>query len=201
MGVQAKITSTIEEYLALEEQSLTRHEYHNGEILAMSGGTPKHSLIGSNTITELNLAKRKNGRKCRTYGSDARIFIDSVNHFVYPDAMIVCGKSEFSKKDKNSFTNPLLIVEVLSESTANYDRGEKFRKYRTLPSFREYVLIDQYQPVVDVLFRSDENYWKIISYIGLEKEVYINTLDCSIKMSDIYRDVEGLSEPELQLPF
>ncbi len=192
---------TIKEYLAFEEETLMKHEFHNGEVLAMSGGTLNHSTLSGNMLNMVLNDIRKTGKGCRPFNGDVRIYFPLLNSFVYPDLSVVCGNIETSEQDKNAIINPGLIVEVLSESTEKYDRSGKFRKYRSLPSFREYVLIDQYQPVVDVLFRSDENYWKIISYIGLEKEVYINTLDCSIKMSDIYRDVEGLSEPELQLPF
>ena len=200
MGAEAKSTyTTIAEYLENEEKSLEKHEFHNGEVLAMSGGTINHSLIGSNITGELRNAVR--GKGCKTFNSDAKVYIDTLNHFVYPDATVVCGKVETSEKDANALSNPLLVVEVLSESTGDYDRGEMFRKYRTLTSFREYVLIDQYQPIVDVLYRMEDNSWKMVTIIGLDKTVYLNSLECELKMSDIYLDVEDLKEPMMQLDF
>ena len=95
--------------------------------------------------------------------------------------------------------NPILIVEVLSKSTESYDRGDKFHKYCSLPSFREYVLIDQYKPVIDILYREDASYWKMITTIGLDKSIYLNTIDAHIALADIYRNTQNLAVPQFKL--
>jgi Uma2 family endonuclease len=135
---------------------------------------------------------------CPRYG-DVRIFIEQAASFVYPDGMVICGPIETAADDKNSVVNPLLVVEVLSKSTESYDRGDKFHKYCSLPSFREYVLIDQYKPVIDVLYREDAAYWKMSTTIGLDKSIYLNTLGSEIPLSDIYRDTRDLAPPPFRL--
>jgi Uma2 family endonuclease len=144
MGEPQLKTYSIEEYLKLEEQADFRNEYRDGEIIAMSGGTINHGLIGSNTNALLNPLAARNG--CIAFHNDVRVYLDNANSFIYPDAMIVCGDIETSPHDKNAVINPVLVVEVLSKSTESYDRGEKFRWYRSLPSFQEYVLIDSESP-------------------------------------------------------
>jgi Uma2 family endonuclease len=190
---------TIQEYLLLEEQSEIKNEFDHGEIVAMSGGTLNHGIIGNNINTELSNAVREKELECVTINGDVRVFIEKADSFVYPDGMVVCGEIETFEKDEHSVINPLLIIEVLSKSTGSYDRGDKFHKYCSLPSFREYVLIDQYKPVIDVLYREDASYWKMVTTIGLDKSIYLNTLDCYIKMSDIYRNAQKLASPQFRL--
>ncbi|MEO0474226.1 MAG: Uma2 family endonuclease, partial [Bacteroidota bacterium] len=113
-------------------------------MFAMAGGTLNHSKLGSNIMAQLINRESTNG--CSSFNGDAKIRVDSGNRFVYPDALVVCGEIESSQYDPNSITNPILVVEVLSDSTEKYDQGEKFRIYRNLPSFKEYVLIDQKRP-------------------------------------------------------
>lgn len=190
---------TIQEYLLLEEQSEIKNEFAHGEIVAMSGGTLNHGIIGNNINTELSNAVREKALECVTINGDVRVFIEKADSFVYPDGMVVCGEIETFEKDEHSVINPLLIIEVLSKSTESYDRGDKFHKYCSLPSFREYVLIDQYKPVIDVLYREDASYWKMVTTIGLDKSIYLNTLDCYIRMSDIYRNAQKLASPQFRL--
>lgn len=181
---------TIEEYLAFEAGAEIRHEYHQGEIFAMAGGTLNHSILGTNMLTELNLLGRRNG--CTTFNGDMRIRIDSQNRFLYPEASVVCGPVETSNFDADSIINPILIVEVLSESTEAYDRGEKFFLYRELTSLQEYVLISQDKAMVEVFLRKGEGIWEMRPYTGLDGEVALSSLNAQILMSDVYRNVEGL---------
>lgn len=192
-------TYTIDEYLLLEDQSDIKNEYEYGQIKAMSGGTLNHGIISNNINTELSNVIRTNKSGCIPINGDVRIFIETAESFVYPDGMVICGEIESSEKDSNSVINPMLIVEVLSKSTESYDRGDKFHKYCSLPSFREYVLIDQYKPVIDILYKADSSYWKMTTTIGIDKSIYLNTLDCQIKMSDIYRNAQGLVAPQFKL--
>ena len=144
---------TIEEYLLREEAAEYKSEYAGGKVQAMSGGSIDHSIIGSNINAALNNAISSQELDCIAFNSEIRIFIEEANSFVYPDAMVTCEKIKTYSEDQHSVINPMLIVEVLSDSTERYDRGDKFHKYCSLPAFREYVLIDQHKPVVDVLYR------------------------------------------------
>ena len=190
---------TIEEYVIFEDQSDVKNEYEHGKVTAMSGGTLNHGIISNNTNTELSNLVREKKSNCVPINGDVRIFIEKAESFVYPDGMVICGEIETSQRDKNAVINPMLIVEVLSKSTESYDRGDKFHKYCSLPSFREYALIDQSKPVIDILYKEDSSYWKMTTTIGIEKSIYLNTLDCHIKMSDIYRNTQNLAAPQFKL--
>lgn len=183
---------SIEEYLALEAQAEERHEYEAGRIHAMSGGSINHSIMGGNIITALNNSLKDSN--CIALNGDACLWIDHAHSFVYPDAMVICGEIQAAEKDPHAVVNPVLIVEVLSKSTVGYDRGDKFHKYCSLPSFQEYVLIDQHKPVVDVLFR-EPGYWKVTTTIGLDKSISLGSLGFDIPLSAIYRNVQDLGEP------
>ena len=194
-------THSIDDYLKLEAQSSIKSEYEHGRIIAMSGDTLNHGIIGNNINTALNLGLRNGEKSCIPINGDVRIWIEQANSFVYPDAMVICGKPETYKKDANSILNPVLVVKVLSKSTESYDRGDKFHKYCSLPSFKEYVLIDQNKPVIDTLYKEDRNYWKMTTTIGLENAIYLHTINLSIALSDIYRNTQKLGNPQFKLDF
>ncbi len=183
---------TIEEYLRLEEQATERHEYENGLILEMSGGTINHSAICSNVGYALESAVRKNGSGCRVYNSDLRIRIEKVDSFVYPDVAISCGKIERALTDIESLINPIVVVEVLSKSTEGYDYGEKFQKYMTLDTLQEYVLVNQYRPIVQVFNRQNAEMWGTKVLKGLEAVLHLQSLDLDISLADIYYNIQGL---------
>lgn len=197
MQEQEKLESyiSIDDYLTQEIVSESKHEYSKGKIIALSGGSVNHSIISLNTNTALSNLISKKQLNCTPFNSDLKLYIDTAQSFVYPDGMVVCGDIETSPKDRHAIINPILIIEVLSKSTAYYDRGEKFRKYCSLPSFKEYILIDQYKPVVDILYRAEPSYWKMTTTIGLDKNLFINTLDAQIAMSSIYQRVINLENP------
>ena len=142
MQTQTKITYTPEEYLAIEIASETRHEYINGEIISMAGGTPEHNEIASilNATFRINLR----GQPYSIFIADQRLWISDKKLYTYPDVMIIQRPIQLQGSRKDTVTNPLLIAEVLSQSTKSYDKQEKFAAYRTIPSFQEYLLIDQY---------------------------------------------------------
>lgn len=197
MAVRKTSGLSIAEYLAFEARSETKHEYERGQILAMSGGTINHGLIGGKvyrTLAEL-LERVKKG--CTAFNSDVKVYIQSVDSFVYSDTMVVCGPLETADVDPDSITNPILVVEVLSKSTAGYDRGDKFFKYRQLPSLREYVLIDQYQPVVESFFKREAGVWEISRAEGLDQTFPIKSLDLSLTLADLYADVT-FPDPETE---
>ena len=177
---------TFDQYLLMEEEAEYKSEYHEGKILKMSGGTARHSGIAQNTGTAISNELRKNNKKCRVYNSDLKVRIELRNRGVYPDLSVVCNQLEYYKNRKDIYLNPLLIVEVLSKSTKNYDSGEKFRLYRTLPSFKEYLLIYQDQPKIEAWHKMEENVWQITNVAGLDQTLPLYSLDCEILLSDIY---------------
>ncbi|RMG61068.1 MAG: Uma2 family endonuclease, partial [Bacteroidetes bacterium] len=144
MGAE-KLSHTLSyaDYLDLQRTSETKYEYHDGFVVAMAGGSPEHGLIGMNMGSEVRSAIKSGQKPCRVFSSDVRIRVDVANRAFYPDLSVVCGDLIRSETDAQALTNPILIVEVLSESTEGYDRGEKFSYYRQLPSLQEYVLISQ----------------------------------------------------------
>ena len=183
---------TIEEYLELEEKSEVRHEYEDGEILEISANTIEHATISAN-LGQLILnhidTKKIN---CRAFFGDAKVRIEKANSFVYPDAMVVCGEITRSKSDKNSIINPVLIIEILSDSTQGYDRGEKFHKYMSLNSFKEYVLINQQKAEVDIFFKTDEKLWQMQTVRRLKNKIILQSINCELEMKDIYKNIPEL---------
>lgn len=192
---------SIETYLNLLEESVVKLEYNNGSIVSMAGGTINHGILGNNINTHINNVLISSGNKCLSLNNDIKVFIETANSFVFPDGMVVCGEMEHPTHDANAITNPVLVIEVLSDSTANYDRGEKFRKYCSLPSFKEYVLIDQHQPIIDILYRAKKTTWEMNTIIGLDKSIYLKSIDAEIKMEDIYRNTIDLKDPPFMLDF
>lgn len=182
-----------EAYLALEAEADTKHEYHDGFIVAMAGGTPVHSQIGANATTALNVVLQKEAKPCITFNSDLKIHIEAVNRTFYPDASVACESPVYSDKDPNALTNPILIIEVLSDSTAAFDRGLKFSHYRQLPSLQEYVLISQEEAMVDTYYRVEENLWEIRTITGFSASVELKSIGITVQMSDIYRLVPGIA--------
>jgi len=188
-----------EEYFELEENALEKYEYYDGEIWAMSGGSFRHSRLCSNINYELN-GKARNRKDYVSLESNLKISIQKYSHYVYPDASVLCGKPIFEENRTDIILNPLLIVEVLSPSTENYDRTKKFDKYRSLPSFKEYVLIAQDLMRVEVFFRQDESHWFYTVYTQASDLVMLRSLDCDILLADIYDKVELEEKLEDETP-
>ena len=188
---------SIAEYLQKESTSKERHEYQNGWIINMAGGSYNHSKIIGNTMGQLNrLLETSN---CAEFDSNLKVYIDSSNAFVYPDTMVICGQPEFYENRKDIITNPMLIIEVLSPSTASYDRSEKFIQYRSLPSFKEYVLIASDRPLVETFYREDDTYWRISSAIGLESNIHLYSINHTIPLKAIYRKTIDLQNVQTRL--
>lgn len=187
MKAQQLPNLSVEEYIQLERDSSARYEYHDGKIYALAGGTLNHGLICGNAYSSMRNALEKKGSACLPCTSEVKLHIGETNSFVYPDAMVICGEIEPAPEDQNAVVNPILIVEVLSESTAEYDRGDKFYLYRQIPGFREYVLIEQKKHVVDVHFKSDNSdLWRITRHEGLDKKIKLHSLGIEITMEALY---------------
>lgn len=176
---------TIEKYLDYEEQTGIRHEYIDGEIYAMSGGTGNHSRIMMNAATEINIQLRKSN--CYVNSSDMRVKI-SETKYVYPDFNVVCGDAEFADDNRTMLTNPILVADVLSPSSAAYDTGLKSELYCSLPSLNAYLLIDQ-QRIFVQLYTLQEDGWLLQEFKSLDDEIQLGTIDCTLPLSEIYRGI------------
>ncbi|MEI6043304.1 MAG: Uma2 family endonuclease [Chloroflexota bacterium] len=187
---------SVEEYLALEAESLEKHEYYRGQLYQMSGGSPEHALIASNTIIALGLALRD--KSCQVYSGDVLIKVDTRSHYTYADASVVCGRPAYEQiKNNRMLTNPALIVEVLSPSTQNYGRGTKFQLYKALTSFQDYLLIDSREIYVQHYRKLDSNTWQEKTYQVLEQIIPLENLNLHLTLEDLYRNVEFEPEPEI----
>ena len=185
---------TPEEYLGLEEKSEIRHEYCNGEIVEMTGGTTNHNRIIINLVAFLKFALRDG--KTSLFTSDVRLWIPASRCYTYPDVQIICGEIAYPENRQDTVTNPSAIVEVLSKSTRNYDKGDKFQFYRSIPTFREYVTIDQYSLCVEQYIKKEDGKW-LISYLESEESVLsLSAVKFDISLKDLYEGVKFEEEGE-----
>ncbi|MEL6866017.1 MAG: Uma2 family endonuclease [Bacteroidota bacterium] len=185
---------SVKEYIHQERESGTKYEYHNGEIFALAGGIFNHGKLCGNIYSELRSHIKHQSKNCSAFTGEIKLHIQQRNAYVYPNAMVICGAVETAAEDKNAVTNPIVIVEVLSKSTADYDRGDKFHFYRQIPSLREYVLIEQDKAVVDVYFKQEgTDLWRISRFEGLEQRMVLNALGIQISMRELYYDIAELS--------
>ena len=180
---------TLQEYLAREAQSPQKNEFYNGQIIQMPGSKANHNEIAMNIGYSLKLAVKPLPTKYRFFNSDQKIYIEPENIAVYPDVLVVCEVPEFWNKREDLIVNPLLIVEVLSRSTRKYDRGDKFMLYQLLPSFKEYVLIEQNKPSVESWFQQSDKTWNKLVVNGLENTIPLRTLGVTIALEDIYENI------------
>ena len=176
-------------YVAAEEQSDTRHEFLRGEVLAMAGGTPEHAALAMAIGVALSNALA--GRPCRVYGADLRVRIEATDLSTYPDVTVVCGKLERATDDANAATNPVLVVEVLSDGTEAYDRGEKFAHYRRLPSLREYLLVSQRERRLELYRKNDAGQWVLFEAGPGERLTLASVPGVALAADDVYRDPLG----------
>jgi Uma2 family endonuclease len=178
-----------EEYLALERESIERHEYFDGEIFLMTGSSLNHAAIAGNISAALHA--RLKGRDCRALQSDMRVYIPKTGLYTYPDVLVVCGKPQLlPDAHLDTVTNPVLIVEVLSSSTEGYDKGVKFDNYRSLESLREYLLISQDSKKAIRYTKQADGSWILMDFIGDATEIELVSIECVLTMDDIYDKVE-----------
>lgn len=181
-----KIEGTVspEEYLKFERNSEEKHELIYGEIIAMTGASRKHNIILGNLFSILHRALK--GRHCRVYMNDLRVRIKSMDLYTYPDIVITCGEEDFEDSHKDTLQNPKCIIEILSDSTEKYDRGEKFNHYRKIESLEEYILVSQDFHTVESFIKKNENSWLFSAQEGLDRFFEIRTCDMKISLQDIY---------------
>jgi Uma2 family endonuclease len=177
---------TPDEYLALERKAEFKSEYYQGEIFRMAGGSFSHSAVASNIIAALRNTLK--GMSCRPLNSDMRFYIPVNGLFTYPDISLVCGQPEIRFGD--CLVNPILLIEVLSDSTARYDRNEKFRLYQSITSFQEYLLVASDYVGVEQWRKDVYGHWLQVQTLDNAEIVELSTIDCSLSIADIYDDVD-----------
>lgn len=192
MTAQPKPYLTPDEYLSLERQATHKSEYFQGDIFAMAGASPRHTLIVTNVAGELRAQLKK--RPCTVHSTDLRVRVDSTGLFTYPDVVVVCDGPKFADDQRDTLTNPTLLVEVLSKSTKDYDRGEKFEQYRTIESFREYLLIAQDRPHVEHYLRQPGGKtWLLAETSNLEDVIQLESIASELALGEIYDKVDTLA--------
>lgn len=177
-----------EEYLSREELAESRSEYDDGVITAMAGSTVDHQQITQNSALSLDSKIRSSG--CRVFPTEMKVRVESVNKFYYPDITVICEQPEFYQDRRDTITNPILLIEVLSEKTEAKDRGEKFFAYQTLESLREYALISQDKYLVETFTKQSDGSWKYLATIGLESKIQLQSVGAELLMREIYALVE-----------
>jgi Uma2 family endonuclease len=188
MAIQIKTPIyTPDDYLALERTAEYKSEYLNGQIYAMSGGSPEHSRIGANVIAAMTLHLQD--KPCGVFTSDMRIRTSPMGLYAYPDLSVVCGEPEFHDEKRDILTNPVLLVEVLSPSTEAFDRGRKFAMYQELESLTDYILVAQDEARVEHYARKSRDHWLLTIARGLESEIYIASLECALHLSQVYAKI------------
>lgn len=177
---------TFEEYLAHEVETDIKHEYLDGEIYAMTGGTKKHSVIGTNCTTEIGVQLRDTD--CYVTNSEMRVQI-SLTKFVYPDFIVVCGKDEFMDDKEITLLNPTLVAEVISDSSEKYDRGLKSEFYRSLPSLQYYLMVDQHRVYAQLYTRAEDDKWIFQEFNQRDMTIPLDAIGVTLPIAEVYRNI------------
>jgi Uma2 family endonuclease len=180
------------EYLELERKAERKSEYFQGEMFLMAGASRWHGLIVMNVGGELR--QQLKARHCEAYSSDMRLRVSPSGLYTYPDVMVVCGEAQFADDQKDTLMNPNLIVEVLSDSTRDYDRGRKFQHYRALPSLREYLTIEQDAPHIEQWTRQPEDRWLLTEFSDLSQIVQLTCVGCVLSLAEAYDKVTPVTD-------
>ncbi|MEN9578456.1 MAG: hypothetical protein RJA70_1465 [Pseudomonadota bacterium] len=176
---------TLAEYVAAELSADARHEYLRGEVFAMAGGSLEHAALASALARDVGAALR--GKPCRVFSADARVRVEATDLTTYPDLSVVCGELQRAATDERAMLNPIVIFEVLSDSTEAYDRGAKASHYRSIPSLQEYVLVAQSEPRVEVQRRNANGHWEIHEF-GPGKHAALESLGISLAVDALYEN-------------
>jgi Uma2 family endonuclease len=188
MSTQPKRYFTPAEYLALERASPYKSEFYAGEIFALAGASRRHNLITTNVLATLHAQLCH--RQCTVYLSNMRVKVSETGLYTYPDALVVCGRELFDDREQDTLLNPTVIFEVLSKSTENYDRGKKFKNYRTLESLQEYLLISQDSCHVEHYLRQDDSQWLLSEADDRQSVIRLPSVDCVLALADVYDKVD-----------
>ncbi|MCI0537321.1 MAG: Uma2 family endonuclease [Verrucomicrobiales bacterium] len=181
------------EYLAIERAAPFKSEFFDGEMFAMAGGTPMHSLIGANLIAILR--DKTAGRGCLTFTSDLRVKVEMTGLNTYPDVSVVCDEMRFADSEEDTLVNPTLLAEVLSDATEGYDRGEKFEHYRRIGSLQAYLLVSQRKPRLELFLRGAEGHWVLREAAGLEASLEIPPIGIALPLLEVFANVKFVIAP------
>jgi len=187
MSTVASTFLTPQEYLERERAAETKSEYYGGEMFAMAGASLQHVTIAANMAGELRSSLK--GKPCRVYPADLRLAIGATGLYAYPDVMVICGKPAVIDAHLDTVTNPVVIIEVLSPSTEDYDRGRKFESYRAIPSLMEYLTVSQHSVHVEIHTRQADNTW-LLRDVRDSGPVKLQSIGIELQLSDIYEEVE-----------
>jgi len=176
------------EYRRLERQAETKSEYFEGEMFAMAGGTRPHSLVATNLLRELSA--RLKDTDCVVYNSDLRVKVEPTGLFTYPDVSVACGRQRFLDAEEDTLLDPIVFIEVLSDSTEAYDRGKKFEHYRQIPTCREFLLVSQKEPRIEQFIRQANGEWTLREAAGLEAEIRLPSLGIVLPLAEVFAKVQ-----------
>ena len=189
MSTQPKPHYSFEDYLAAERDCIdAKHEYVAGQVFAMTGATYHHNLITTNVVSELR--QQLKSRPCIALSSDMRLRIQAADSCLYPDIVVLCDKPVFHDERNDVLTDATLVAEVLSPSTEGYDRGGKFALYRGLPGLRQYLLIAQDRPVMDLFTRQADGRWVLDAYTDMDTSIRLESIDCTLRLGEVYDKVD-----------
>jgi Uma2 family endonuclease len=192
MSSQPTSFLTPEEYLEQERRAEYKSEYFGGEVFAMAGASYRHSLIVTNLMRELSLQLKEG--PCEVHAGDLRLGVTPTGLYTYPDVMVICGDVKFADNQKDTVLNPVVLIEVLSESTRDYDRGRKFQHYRALPSLKEYLTVAQDEPHVEHWTRQEEDRGLLVEYSNLSQTVRLASIGCVLPLAEIFHKIEWPNE-------
>lgn len=192
MSTQPVKRYSAEEYLAIERESDTKHEFYAGDLFAMSGASREHNLIAYSLARVIGNALED--RPCEAYGSDMRVKVDRTGLYTYPDGVVTCEEPRFEDDQVDTLMNPQVVFEILSDSTEKYDRGKKFAHYRQIESLRDYVLISQDEPLVEHYARQADGRWSLDAVGGLESTARLETIGVELPLAELYAKVRFEAE-------
>jgi Uma2 family endonuclease len=192
MSAIPKTKLTPKDYLEFERKSEIKHEYFKGEIFAMSGAKRNHNKIVGN-LSGL-IWQHLKGENCEFYPSDMRVFVPQTGLYTYPDLVVVCGEPQFQDDVFDTLLNPVLLIEVLSDSTESYDRGKKFQHYRSIESLEEYVLVSQNEARIEKYVKHGDGFWLLSEAVGTESKIEFSSIKCLISLAEVYDKIDFSDE-------
>jgi Uma2 family endonuclease len=187
MASLPKTYITPEDYLALDREAEVKSEYYAGQIIAFAGASKRHNLIVANVLAGIH--RQLIDRPCNVYPSDMRVRISKTGMYAYPDVVVTCGEEQFADDNNDILLNPVVLIEVLSDSTANYDRGDKFEHYRRIESLREYILVSQEPHRADQYVRQNDTQWLLTEFHTAEDVIEFSSINCKLALREIYAKV------------
>ncbi len=182
--LKTKSHLTPEEYLEIERNAEYKSEYFNGEMYALAGTSKEHSIISVN-LTRI-LANALLNKTCQLFDSNLRVKVSQTGLYTYPDLVVVCGAQKFEDDELDTLLNPTLIIEILSDSTEDYDRGTKFVNYRQIKSLQEYILVSQKNIKIEKFFRRDDSTWILTEESNPENSITLSSINCSLLLKEVY---------------